>query len=260
MPQAARSGQWGFSLTYQAGQTAWWPAMSMVDPVTGNAVSPGAGASGAVAAGTADNGSAPVKTGAVGRSGTPAAVADGQITNDWDGTRGQRAVMITDNGGSAPVNVVNVVAAGDGANLSAQTLLVGAIPMVSSGGFQWLQRGDANATTVRSAVGSASWAYASATGGITTSAATAMMAAGGAGVRNYLHGIQFKNTSATASEIVVLDGATVIWRAHVSASMTIGDSGKFDPPLRGTANTALNVQLLTAGTATIVSAHGSQGV
>jgi hypothetical protein len=96
-------------------------------------------------------------------------------------------------------------------------------------------------------------------GGIVNTTDVAIAAAAGAGIRNFLTAIQWKNTAAVASEIVVKDGSTVIWRGHVSASMTIMDGFSFNPPLRGTANTALNVAMITTATATIVSAQGYQG-
>jgi hypothetical protein len=101
--------------------------------------------------------------------------------------------------------------------------------------------------------------FAGATGGITNTADVAIAAAAGAGIRNYLQTIWFKNTAAVASEIVLKDGATIIFRGHVGASMTFGEYIRFDPPLRTTANTALNVALLTTATATIVSAQGYTG-
>jgi hypothetical protein len=100
------------------------------------------------------------------------------------------------------------------------------------------------------------WHYAGVTGGITDTSDVALAAAAGAGIRNYLTAIQFKNISATASEIVVKDGSTVIWRGHAGASMTAMERIVFPVPLKGTANTALNVALLTTATATIVSAQG----
>lgn len=101
--------------------------------------------------------------------------------------------------------------------------------------------------------------FAGVTGGIVNTSDVAIAAAGAAGVRNYLTGIQFKNTAAVASEIVIKDGSTVIWRGHVSASMTFMDGWTFNPPLKGSAATALNVALLTTATATIVSAQGYTG-
>jgi hypothetical protein len=100
------------------------------------------------------------------------------------------------------------------------------------------------------------WNYAGATGGITNTTAVALAAAGGTGVRNYLAALQYMNSAATASEIEVRDGSTVIWRGYVPASMTVAANVIFPVPLRGSANTALNVALLTTATATRVSAQG----
>lgn len=108
-------------------------------------------------------------------------------------------------------------------------------------------------------IGETAYQFAGATGGIINTADVAIAAAAGAGIRNYLNSIWFKNTSATVSELVIKDGATIIWRGHVGASMTFGELVTFCPPLRGTANTALNVALLTTATATIVSAQGYTG-
>lgn len=101
------------------------------------------------------------------------------------------------------------------------------------------------------------WNYAGATGGMTATADVALAAAAGAGVCNYLSALQFFNSAAVASEIVVKDGAsTVIWRGMVPASMTVPICIVFPTPLRGSANTALNVAMLTTSTATRVSAQG----
>lgn len=108
-------------------------------------------------------------------------------------------------------------------------------------------------------IGENSFQFAGATGGIVNTSDVAIAAAAGAGVRNFLTSIQFKNTAAVASEIVIKDGSTIIWRGHVSASMTISDGWNFNPPLKGSANTALNVAMLTTATATIVSAQGYTG-
>lgn len=85
------------------------------------------------------------------------------------------------------------------------------------------------------------WQFSSA---ITTSTATAARVAGAAGVRNYVTAVQYQNTSATASEIQIQDGAAVV---------------VLPTPLRGTAATALNVQLITTGTNTFVERSGLPG-
>lgn len=100
------------------------------------------------------------------------------------------------------------------------------------------------------------WQFAGATGGIVNTTAVALNVAAGAGVRNYVTAIQYFNSAATASEIEIRDGSTVIWRGYVPASMTAPAAVTFNTPLRGSANTAMNVALLTTATATRVSAQG----
>lgn len=136
---------------------------------------------------------------------------------------------------------------------------------VNAFGFVWdgtnkiRERGDVNGTVTQVGLSSTFWQFAGATGGIINTSDVALKAAAGASVRNYLDSVQFKNTAATASEIVIKDGSTIIWRGHVGASMTAMETINFVPPLKSTANTALNVALLTTATATIVSAQGHTG-
>jgi hypothetical protein len=110
--------------------------------------------------------------------------------------------------------------------------------------------------TYRAGVPDTPWQYAGATGGIINTTDVPIAAAAGANIRNYLASLQIKNTAAVASEIVVKDGSTIIWRGHVGASMTFMETITFAVPLRGSANTALNVALITTATATVVSAQG----
>jgi hypothetical protein len=56
--------------------------------------------------------------------------------------------------------------------------------------------------------------------------------------------------------VVVKDGATIIWRGHVSANMLDCDTIQFSDPLRTTANAALNVACITTGAAVYVNAQG----
>lgn len=99
------------------------------------------------------------------------------------------------------------------------------------------------------------WQFAGATGGIVNTTAVALNAASVTD-RNYVTGFQYFNTAAVASEIEIRDGATVIWRGYVPASMTVPVNIVFSTPLRGTINTAVNVALATTATATRVSAQG----
>jgi hypothetical protein len=83
-----------------------------------------------------------------------------------------------------------------------------------------------------------------------------LAAAAGAGLCNFLTGLQFKNTSAVASELVVKDGSTVLWRGHVGASMTAMEAVTFPTPLKSSPNTALNAALLTTATSTYINGQG----
>ena len=105
------------------------------------------------------------------------------------------------------------------------------------------------------ASGSKDWRYAAAAGGIVNTAAVAIKAAAGAGVRNALTAIQISNAHASAAtEVTVSDGATVIWRNHLAAGTRM--SVDFPTPLLGTANTALNVACVTTGAAVYINAQG----
>jgi len=100
------------------------------------------------------------------------------------------------------------------------------------------------------------WQYAAASGGITNTSDVALVAAQGAGIKNYLTGLSVANANATASEIVIKDGAsTVIWRMYLAANAPI-QSIKFVTPLQSSANTALNVACITTGTQTYINAQG----
>lgn len=84
----------------------------------------------------------------------------------------------------------------------------------------------------------------------------ALFPVGGAGIRNYITSIQLKNTSAVATEVVIKDGSTVIWRGHLGASMTLTDNIQFRVPIKGTANTVINFACITTGASVYVSAQG----
>ena len=100
------------------------------------------------------------------------------------------------------------------------------------------------------------WSYAGAAGGITGTVDVVLAAAAGAGLRRYLTGLQLKNAGAVATEVVVKDGATVIWRGHLGATMGVTEAHVFPNPLRSSANAALNLACLTAGAQVHVDAQG----
>lgn len=109
--------------------------------------------------------------------------------------------------------------------------------------------GDANGTVVQPAPSSTFWAYAPPVGGITNSAtAVVVKAAAGAGVRNYVTSMQcWADALGAATELVVLDNVTVIWRGKLQTNGLVdGTEITFSPPLRGTANTTVSVQTVTA--------------
>jgi len=100
------------------------------------------------------------------------------------------------------------------------------------------------------------WRYAAESGGIVNKTDNVLVAAAGAGIKNYLTGLSVANASATASEIVIKDGAlTVIWRMYLAANAPI-QSIEFSTPLQSSANTALNVACITTGTQTYINAQG----
>lgn len=86
---------------------------------------------------------------------------------------------------------------------------------------------------------------------------TSVIAAQGAGVRIYVTEVCVANSSATDSVVEVKDGTTVVWR--LPCPQKGGAVQKFDPPLRLTANTALNMAALTGGTTIYFNANGYKG-
>lgn len=105
-----------------------------------------------------------------------------------------------------------------------------------------------------------------ATSGLTplaTTTSTAVRAAGAAGVRNYVTAIQLFNNSATVStNVAILDGATVLWAGWLPATTAslpvVPVNITFPTPLRGTAATAVNIQLGTTSASVFWNAQGYQ--
>jgi hypothetical protein len=105
-----------------------------------------------------------------------------------------------------------------------------------------------------------------ATSGITalaTTTSTALKAAGAASTRNFVTGAQIYNNSATTSTLVsILDGATVLWTGFLPATTAalpiVPTRVTFATPLRGTAATAMNIQLGTAGASVFYNVQGYQ--
>lgn len=92
----------------------------------------------------------------------------------------------------------------------------------------------------------ADWQYAAAAGGITGTTDVVLKAAAAAGVRTYVTSIDVRNAHASvATEVVIKDGATVIWRQLLPAAMSAPVEISFPTPLRGTAATAVYFACLT---------------
>ncbi|MFN9343456.1 MAG: hypothetical protein ACK6DB_12835, partial [Planctomycetota bacterium] len=99
------------------------------------------------------------------------------------------------------------------------------------------------------------WSYASAAGGVINTTDVVLSAAAGAGLRRYVTSMQLSNNSAVATEIVLKDGATVIWRGHLPANAPMAEI-IFTNPIKTTANTALNFACITTGAAVYINAQG----
>jgi hypothetical protein len=99
------------------------------------------------------------------------------------------------------------------------------------------------------------WSYAAAAGGVVNTTDVVLAAAAGAGLRRYIVSMGLSNNSATATEVVLKDGATVIWRGHLPANAP-NLHIDFGTPLRTTANAALNFACITTAAAVYVNAQG----
>lgn len=104
----------------------------------------------------------------------------------------------------------------------------------------------------------ADWQYAAASGGIINTTDVVARAAGAAGIRNYVTGLQLRNTNAVATEFVIKDGASPIWRTQLPASMAGSIDVVFQTPLKGTAATALNIAALITGAQIYANLQGYQ--
>lgn len=113
---------------------------------------------------------------------------------------------------------------------------------------------DANGSllvTARTAPGASSWSYAPPVGGIANSTAgVTIKAAAGVGIRNYIKSLQLTaDALGAATEFVIRDGAagTVLARIKVNTGgLAASGTTIFDPPLRGSANTLVEIATLTA--------------
>lgn len=96
------------------------------------------------------------------------------------------------------------------------------------------------------------------TGILTTTSAVAAKTAGAAGIRNYVTDMTYQNTGATATTVLLQDGATTIAQFHAPANMALPAVVQFKTPRRGTAATALNLNCGTAAANVLVNVGGYQ--
>lgn len=102
------------------------------------------------------------------------------------------------------------------------------------------------------------WSSAAASGGIVNTTGVTAKAAAGANIRNYITHVSVVNGHATVdTDVQIRDGAagTVLWRGFAKAAGG-GVSESFDPPLRGTANTLVEIANGTTGAATYFNCQG----
>lgn len=99
------------------------------------------------------------------------------------------------------------------------------------------------------------WSSVAAAGGVINTTDVVLAPAAGAGLRRYICSLQLSNNSAVATEIVLKDGAAIIWRGHLPANAPMSEI-IFENPLKTTANTALNFACIATGAAIYVNAQG----
>jgi hypothetical protein len=221
---------------------------------------------GNVASGATDTGS-PIKTGAVYNTTLPTATT-GQRVDTQATASGETRSMTTlssTTGGDAVTNT-QMVGRGYRVGTDSSTCYFGVVPFAFNGTTWDRLRGDVNGLVTQPfGTASARWNYAAAAAGIlNTTTAVTIMSAAGVGVRNYLTNLQvMAEALGAATELAVRDGAagTVLWRTKITTAGAALFQVNFDVPLKGTANTLLEVVTLTASVtgAVYVSAQGYQG-
>ncbi|MGH2620745.1 MAG: hypothetical protein ACRDHG_09275 [Anaerolineales bacterium] len=93
------------------------------------------------------------------------------------------------------------------------------------------------------------WTYAAAAAGILNTTTAVTIKAAAANERNYVEGCSIQaETLGAATEFAIRDGAagTVLWRTKLATVALPLTDVRFDPSLRGTVNTLLEVVTLTA--------------
>lgn len=121
------------------------------------------------------------------------------------------------------------------------------------------------ATVKPYSVSGSDWTATSGTTALTTNTSTQMVALAGVSIRNYATACQFYNTHATVSTTVsVLDGngGAALWTGYIpaitAALPVVPTIVRFPTPLKGTANTRMDVSLGTTGANVFWNCQGYQ--
>lgn len=191
----------------------------------------------------------PIGNGCYASSTAPTAVQAGDVARGWCGLAGNNIVSIASASGSTIVYASTYA----GPFSTSQNALATFAGLYAYDGSQ-MQRmtGDLNGVVTQPyALTGSRWNYAAASGGITNSTtAVTIAAAGGASVRNYVTALQCDTDAlGLATELAIRDGAggTVLWRGGISTAGWInGRDIIFNVPLKGTANTLIEIVTLTA--------------
>ena len=198
-------------------------------PVSGNV-----GITGTVNTNSTIVGTVPV-SGNVGITGTVTTAGTSTVTGNvaHDGVATGNPVRIA---GRAVTATYNPVATGDVADFITTTVGVQIVKPYSIPELDWSYTGEA----------------------IVDDADVVVKTAVSGTVKNYITSFQYQNTSEVATELVIKNGATVIWRGYAPASMTVPANVTFNTPIKGSANTALNVACVTTGANVYVNVQGYQ--
>ena len=101
------------------------------------------------------------------------------------------------------------------------------------------------------------WTYAAPTNGINVATPIVLKQAV-EGQCVYLTGLDVSNSAITGTDLVVLDGSTIVWRIAVGGNM-LGRQLTFPMPLRSSPGGSLSVRCLTAMAAVYFNAQGYTG-
>jgi hypothetical protein len=213
------------------------------------------GSSGSQVQGVAAQGgsgtSNPLKIGCAVEAAPTTVGADGTLSHCKVDGRGYVWTSLGSGGASA---MQSTASAGDGLTNTQTRVSVEARNAVFNGTSWDRLRGDTNGLVALPGLSSTYWSYTSGTAGILSNTTTAVTikTAAGASVRNYIDACTINTTAFGASvPIAIRDGAggTVLFALSVpTAGFLQPVTIMFPMPLRGTANTLLEVVTTTANT------------